>query len=94
MDQRTICLYFNRKGLSAKAIHDKLVQVLGFDAIADSTVTSYLRASDWMAQNEEQHSEPPPDVIDNTILQALNQTPFASVREFTKSTCISRATVW
>jgi hypothetical protein len=52
MDQRTICLYLNRKGLSAKAIHDELVQVFGFDVIAYSTVTSYLGASRWRAQNE------------------------------------------
>jgi hypothetical protein len=57
MDQRTICLYLNRKGLSLKAIHDELVQVLGSDIIAYSTVTSYLRASRWRAQNEEQHSD-------------------------------------
>jgi hypothetical protein len=36
----------------------------------------------------------PPDVIDNAILQALNQTPFALVRELVKSIYISRATVW
>jgi hypothetical protein len=36
----------------------------------------------------------PPDVIDNAILQALDKTPFTSVREFAKSICISRATVW
>jgi hypothetical protein len=55
---------------------DELVKVLGSDAIAYSTVTFYLRASHWRAQNEEQYSDAPPDIIDNTILQALNQTPF------------------
>jgi hypothetical protein len=72
MDQRTICLYLNRKGFSAKVIHDELVQVLGSDVITYSTVRSYLRASHWRVQNEEQHSDRPPDVIDNAILQALN----------------------
>jgi hypothetical protein len=37
---------------------------------------------------------PHPDVIDNAILQALNQTPFASVQELAKSMCISRETIW
>jgi hypothetical protein len=60
MDQRTICLYLKRKGLSAKAIHDELVQILSSDAIADSMVISYLRASHWRAQNEKQHSDPLP----------------------------------
>jgi hypothetical protein len=94
MDQRTICLYLNIKGLSPQVIHDELVQILGLDAIAYSKVASYLRASHWRAQNEEQHSDHPPDVIDKAILQALNQTAFASVRELAKSTCIPRATVW
>jgi hypothetical protein len=94
MDQRTICLYFNRNGLSAQAIHDKLVQILGFDAVAYLTMTFYLRASRWRAQNEEQHSDPPLDVIDNAILQAINQTQFASVWELAKSMSISGATVW
>jgi hypothetical protein len=70
------------------------VHIIGSDAIAYSTVMSYLRASHWMAQNEEQHSDPIPDVIDNAILQALNQTQFASMRELANSTCILCATVW
>jgi hypothetical protein len=35
-------LYLKRKGLSAQAIHDEFVQILGSDLIAYSTVTSYL----------------------------------------------------
>jgi hypothetical protein len=94
MVQRTIYLYLNRKGLSAQAIHDELVQVLRFDAVACSMVTSYLRASRWMAQNKDQYSDLLPDVIDNAILQAFNQTPFALVQKLAKSICISHATVW
>jgi hypothetical protein len=85
MDQCTICLYLNRKGLSAQAIHDERVQTLGSDIIAYSMVTFYLGASRWRIQNDEKHSDPPPDVIDNAILQALNQIQFASVWELAKS---------
>jgi hypothetical protein len=53
MDQRTIGFYLNRKGLSAQTIHDELMQVLGFDATAYSTVTFCLRASHWTAGKEE-----------------------------------------
>jgi hypothetical protein len=94
MDQRTICLYLNRKRFSAQALHDKLVHVLGSDAVAYSTVSSYLRASRWMAHHEEQHSDASPDVIDKVILQALNQTPFTSVRELANPMCISRVIAW
>jgi hypothetical protein len=34
MDQRTICLYLSRKGFSAHAIHEELVQLIGPDVIA------------------------------------------------------------
>jgi hypothetical protein len=94
MNQRTICLYLSRKGFSAHAIHEKLVQLLCPDAIAYSTVTYHLRASRWTAQTEERHSDPPPDVADNAILEALDQTPFVSVCELAKATCIPRTTVW
>jgi hypothetical protein len=57
MDQCQICLYINRKGLSAQTIHDELVHVLGSDATAYSTVTFYLRAFHWKAGKEEQHSD-------------------------------------
>jgi hypothetical protein len=94
MDQRAICLYLSRKGFSAHAIHEELVQILGPDAIAYSTVTYHLRVSRWTAQTEERHSDPSPDVVDNSVLEALDQTPFASVRELAKATCIPRTTVW
>jgi hypothetical protein len=94
MDQRTICLYLSRKGFSAYAIHEELVQLIGSDAITYSTVTYHLRASRWTAQTEERHSDPPLDVVDNTILEALDQTPFASLRELAKAACIPCTIVW
>jgi hypothetical protein len=57
-------------------------------------VTYHLRASRWTIQTEERHSDPPPDVVDNAILEALDQTPFASIRKLAKATCIPRTTVW
>jgi hypothetical protein len=57
MDQHSICLYLNRKGLSAHAIHDEFVQGLWSDTVAYSTVIFYLRASHWTAGKEEQHSD-------------------------------------
>jgi hypothetical protein len=37
---------------------------------------------------------PPPDAIDNAILQALLKTPFASVQELATSMCILITTIW
>jgi hypothetical protein len=42
MDERSIDLYLNRKGLTAQVIHDDLVATLGEEVIAYSTVTNYL----------------------------------------------------
>jgi hypothetical protein len=43
MDQRSICLFLAMKGLSAQAIYNELVAVLGPGAIGYSTATNYLR---------------------------------------------------
>jgi hypothetical protein len=43
MDQRSIYLLLALIELSARADHHKLPTVLGMDAIADSTLTKYLR---------------------------------------------------
>jgi hypothetical protein len=43
MDQRLICLFLAMKRLSAEAISNELVAVIGSDAIGSSTVTNYLR---------------------------------------------------
>jgi histone-lysine N-methyltransferase SETMAR len=43
MDQRSICLFLAMKRLSAQAIDNELVAVLGPDTVGYSTVTNYLR---------------------------------------------------
>jgi hypothetical protein len=39
MDQRSICLFLDQQGLLASIIHELLVAVLVFDAIAYSIIT-------------------------------------------------------
>jgi hypothetical protein len=94
MDQRRICLYLNRKEFSALAIQKEIVQLLGPDVIAYSTVTFHLRASRGMAETEERHSGLSPDVIEDAISRALNQSPFASVRELARSSYLPARIVW
>jgi hypothetical protein len=45
MDQGSIALYLSMKLLSAKAIHQELVQTLSAEAVAYYTVTWDLRAA-------------------------------------------------
>jgi hypothetical protein len=93
MDQRSICFYLNRKRLSAQAIHDELIQVLGSDAIVYSMVTFYLCASRWMAQKEEQHSDRLPMVSTKQFSRPLIKSRSRQCKN-SQSMCISRARVW
>jgi hypothetical protein len=43
MDQRSMCLYLDLKGMSTQVIFDDLVATLGDETLAYSTVTKYLR---------------------------------------------------
>jgi hypothetical protein len=43
MDQRSICLFLAMKRLSAQAISNELIAMLGPDLMGHSTVTNYLR---------------------------------------------------
>jgi hypothetical protein len=75
-----------QEGLSAHAIYGELVEILCSDAIAYSTVSTYLGASRSRPQNAEWDSDRPREVIDNVILQDLDETALASVCELAKST--------
>jgi hypothetical protein len=82
------------KGLSARDVHNELVAVLGPDAIAYSTVTSYLRQRQFPAISSEPSDEPPTTIIDDAILYALDKQRFSSVRAPAKLTCIPTTAVY
>jgi hypothetical protein len=82
------------KGLSARDVHNELVAVLGPDAIAYSTVTSYRRQRQFPTISSEPSDEPPTTIIDDAILDALDKQPFSSVKELAKLTCIPTTTVY
>jgi hypothetical protein len=97
MDQRSIVLYLNRKGLMARVIHDDLVAMLGEEAIAYSTVTKYL----CEAQTRPDDATPLPEEIsthiddsDEAILGALEELPFSSVRQLSDATNLPKTTVF
>jgi hypothetical protein len=94
MDQRSICLFLAMKGLSARDLHNELVAVLVPDAIAYSTVTSYLRRRQFPAISSEPSHEPPMTIIDYSILDAFDKQPFSSVKELAKLTCMPTTTVY
>ena len=98
MDQRSICVFLAMKELSAQAVHEELVAVLGPDAVAYSTVTKYLRQRQFPRIYSKTLETAPETIIDDAILDALDRQPFSSllfssIRELAKLTCISTTTV-
>jgi hypothetical protein len=76
MDLESITLYFNKKHLSAVAIHAEINSVLGEGTIGDSTVTRDLRKQSFANASHLATEKPDlgaADTIDNAILQALDK---------------------
>jgi hypothetical protein len=96
MDQKPIVLYLWMKEMALDAIHDNLVRMLEKDAVAYSMVTKYARSAQFSSRKE---TIPPeaPDVerspVDDTILTALAEFPFSSVRQLSRRVCLPRSTV-
>jgi hypothetical protein len=83
MDQRSIVLYLNRKGLTGQVIHDDLVATLGAEAIGDSTMRNYLRAARITPRDATAFvaaTSPHINESDEDILRALEELPFSSVQ--------------
>jgi hypothetical protein len=96
MDQRSIALCAFMKGLSAKAIHQELIQTLHDEAFAYPAVTWYFRVAKFPAQGKATPDEAGVmrnDSVDADILKALTDNPFSSVRELSWVTCLFKSTV-
>jgi hypothetical protein len=97
MDQRSILLYLNRKGLTNQVIHDHLVATLGEEAIAYSTKKNYLRAARIIPRDATAFSagtSPHIDESDEDILRALEEFPFFSGRQLSRATTLPKTTVY
>jgi hypothetical protein len=93
MDQRSICLFLALKGLSARAVSNELIAILGADAIAYSTVTKRLRQRQFTSILVDPPEEIVIIVLDQAIIDVLEQYPFSSIQELTRFTCIPTTTV-
>jgi hypothetical protein len=97
MDQRSITIYLERKGLSARTIHDDLVATLRPDAVADRTVTRSLRETRFPQPTDASPSIQIPQVSDDSdeaILATLCEALFASGRQLARLTHLSPAKVY
>jgi hypothetical protein len=84
MTQRSIVAYLSLKGMSPCEIHDDIVATHGPDAVSYSLVTGYFREARFPPSKPDLH---PADVqrdlddSDSAILTALEDSPFASMRQ-------------
>jgi hypothetical protein len=84
MDQISIVLYLAKKGLSAVAVHDDLVATLSIEVISYSLVIDHIREARFGTSNPAtpfSEIDCEPDHCDEAILLALNEQPFASIRQ-------------
>jgi hypothetical protein len=94
--QRPIVAYLSLEGMSARGVHDNIVTTLGPDAVSYSSVTCDLREARFPPSKPEPH---PTDVqrnlddSDQAILVALEDSPFASVRQLSRLTHLPSTTV-
>jgi hypothetical protein len=97
MNQRSIVEFLHVKELSTKAkdIHTELVQVLGPDAIAYSTVAKDIR-NNMILQNEPEANHRAEDhgfsITDNVILEGFETMSFAPIRQIAKTNFITPTT--
>jgi hypothetical protein len=89
--------HLKRPSANAKDVDTELVQVLGSDISAYSTVTKYIR-NDAIWQHEPEAEDGTEDqdfsIPDNAILEALEIMPFASIRQIVEMIFIPPTTVF
>jgi hypothetical protein len=84
MTQHPIVAYLSLKKMSAREIHDNIVATFGPDAVSYNSVTRYLREARFHPSKPEfdpAEVQRDLDDSDQTILAALEGSPFASVRQ-------------
>jgi hypothetical protein len=87
MGQQSIVMYLSLKGLNAIEIHNGLVATLKNEAKSYGTVTYYLGKPSFSSPRTTQLSESPAPILNElneAILLALSEEPFASVRQLAR----------
>jgi hypothetical protein len=96
MDQKAILLYLCMKRMALDAIHQDLVETLGENAVAYSTVSKYARSLRFTIEKDTAQPEPMDvglNAVDQATLTAFADYPFVSVRELSRGICLPRSTV-
>jgi hypothetical protein len=97
MTQRPIVAYLSLKRMSAHAIHNDIGATLGSDALSYSSITRYFREARFPPSKPEPHPanvQRDLDDSDQAILTALEDSPFASLRQLSWLTYLPSTTVY
>jgi hypothetical protein len=97
MAQRPIVAYLSLKRMSAREIHEDIVATLGADVVSYSSIARYLREAQFPPSKPESHPavvQRDVDDSDQAILAALEDSPFVSVRQFSRLTHLPSTTVY
>jgi hypothetical protein len=103
MEQRSVGLCLQRKGLLKKAIHHELAAVFQENAVSDSSLTRFCAEVILGLDSEEASSPPKGDHLDEVnemnkaILLALSNEPFASassVRQISRRIWLPKSFVY
>ena len=97
MDQRSVCWFLRRKGMTATDIHKELVDVLHSEAVSYQTVTKYLRSESFIKQeapSPNSDKKTCDEVVNEAILAVLEEEPYSSVRQIAQRTKIPKSTVY
>jgi hypothetical protein len=86
-------IYLTLNGLSGPSIYQDIVAALGLDVVADNSVAQYLRKTHHFASSGAAASVDIFMVTNNAdiaILSTLGETQFASVRQLSRLTHLSK----
>jgi hypothetical protein len=97
MDQKSIVLYFDLKGINAINIHKDLMATIKEDAMLYALVMRYLRSSNFSVSTDHEPEErlaPSVKQLNKIILLALGGELFASIRQLARATHLPPSTVY
>jgi transposase len=97
MSEEDLVLSLHEESLTAKQIHERLVEIFGPLAMPYSIVTRTIRKTSWTPSEEQSQNfggRPPNLDHDARILSVLEREPNASVREIAHETRIPKSTVF
>jgi hypothetical protein len=94
MTQQDLVLQLHEEGISAVAIHIRLVEVFGLLALVYLSMTRIVSGTSWTGNCPARQGRPSNEVFDELLFNALEEDPATSVCQIADRTQIAAATVF